>query len=57
MESFTHGKQSKYLSDPIITIRDDRYVIPVKAEYKQKLVELCMTKVLQVKQFIWNPQV
>lgn len=37
MESFTHGKQSKYLSDPIITIRDDRYVIPVKAEYKQKI--------------------
>ncbi|NDR76773.1 endonuclease MutS2 [Fructilactobacillus sanfranciscensis] len=37
MESFTHGKQSKYLSDPIITIRDDRYVIPIKAEYKQKI--------------------
>ncbi|WP_395318753.1 endonuclease MutS2 [Fructilactobacillus frigidiflavus] len=37
MESYTHGKQAKYLSDPIITIRDERYVIPVKAEYKQKV--------------------
>ncbi|WP_429970715.1 endonuclease MutS2 [Fructilactobacillus sp. Tb1] len=36
MDSYTHGKQAKYLSEPIITIRDDRYVIPVKAEYKQK---------------------
>lgn len=34
MESFTRGNNAKYLSDPIITIRDDRYVIPVRAENK-----------------------
>lgn len=32
MENYTKGAMSKYLSDPIITIRDDRYVIPVRAE-------------------------
>lgn len=36
MTNYTRGAQSKYLSDPIVTIRDDRYVIPVKAEYRAK---------------------
>ena len=34
MNDYIHGGMSKYLSNPIITIRDDRYVIPVKAEYR-----------------------
>ncbi|TPR38675.1 endonuclease MutS2 [Apilactobacillus micheneri] len=29
-------KQAKYLTEPIVTIREDRMVIPVKAEYKNK---------------------
>ncbi|MCH5462586.1 endonuclease MutS2 [Lactobacillus sp. LC28-10] len=35
MAGFTRGKNAKYLSDTLVTIRDDRYVLPVKAEYKQ----------------------
>ncbi|TPR35192.1 endonuclease MutS2 [Apilactobacillus micheneri] len=29
-------KQAKYLTEPIVTIREDRMVIPVKSEYKNK---------------------
>ncbi|MDT6980947.1 endonuclease MutS2 [Levilactobacillus zymae] len=35
MDQYTRGKDAKYLSETIVTIRDDRYVIPVRAEYKQ----------------------
>lgn len=36
MAGYTRGKNAKYLSDTLVTIRDDRYVLPVKAEYKQR---------------------
>ncbi|WP_236160734.1 endonuclease MutS2, partial [Lactobacillus delbrueckii] len=32
----TKGKYGQYLSEQIVTIRDDRYVIPVKQEYRYK---------------------
>ncbi|MGF7436648.1 endonuclease MutS2 [Lentilactobacillus senioris] len=35
MNHFIKGASAKYLSEPIITIRDDRFVLPIKAEYKQ----------------------
>ena len=34
MDQYLTGKNAQYLSDNIITIRNDRYVLPVKAEYK-----------------------
>ena len=36
LDNAIRGKASKYLSDPIITIRNDRFVIPVKAEYRSQ---------------------
>ena len=36
MDSYTKGNSSKYLSEQIVTIRDERYVIPVKQEYRNR---------------------
>ena len=36
LNSILHSS-SKYLQDNVITIRDDRYVIPVKSEYKNEI--------------------
>ncbi|MFC6314031.1 endonuclease MutS2 [Lapidilactobacillus achengensis] len=36
MDGYTRGSQAKYLSEPIVTIRNDRYVIPVRAEYRHQ---------------------
>lgn len=36
MEGYVKGSSNQYLSENIITIRDGRYVIPVKQEYKNK---------------------
>ena len=36
-QSYTTGKNRELLSDPIVTIRDGRYVIPLKAEYRGRI--------------------
>ncbi|WP_076461227.1 endonuclease MutS2 [Limosilactobacillus caccae] len=36
MENYTRGKNAKYLSEPIVTLRNERYVIPVIARYRNK---------------------
>ncbi len=36
MDNYVKGSSSKYLSEQIVTIRDERYVIPVKQEYRNK---------------------
>lgn len=37
IQSYTTGKTRDLLSDPIYTVRDGRYVIPLKAEYRGKI--------------------
>ena len=34
LAALTHGKAAKYLSEAVVTIRQDRYVLPVKAEHR-----------------------
>ena len=36
LERYTRGKAAKHLSEPIITVRDERYVIPVLAKYRSQ---------------------
>lgn len=37
VQSYTSGKTRDLLSDPIYTVRDGRYVIPVKSEYRARV--------------------
>jgi DNA mismatch repair protein MutS2 len=37
IHSYVAGKTRELLSDPIVTMRDGRYVIPVKAEYRGRI--------------------
>ncbi len=37
MNSYLSGSSRSYLQDPVITIRDGHYCIPVKAEYKSQI--------------------
>lgn len=37
LEALTKGSSQKYLQDNIITMRDNRYVVPVKIEYKNEI--------------------
>ncbi len=37
LDKIVHGQMSKYLQDAIITQRDGRFVVPVRAEYKGEI--------------------
>lgn len=37
LADYLTGSDSKYLQDGIVTMRDDRYVLPVRAEYKRNI--------------------
>lgn len=37
LSEYVSGKNAEYLQDPIVTMRNDRYVIPVKAEHKYRV--------------------
>lgn len=37
LSEYVSGKDAEYLQDGIVTIRNDRYVIPVKAEHKSRV--------------------
>ena len=37
LNDMIHSSYSKYIMEPIITIRNDRYVIPVKEEYRSNI--------------------
>ncbi len=37
LSEYITGKNAEYLQDSIVTIRNDRYVIPVKAEHKNRV--------------------
>lgn len=37
LSEYVSGKDAEYLQDSLVTIRNDRYVIPVKAENKNKI--------------------
>lgn len=52
LDGILRGKNSNYLSDTIVTMRNDRYVIPVKVSIAVILVVLFMIKVHLVKQFL-----
>ncbi len=37
LQSYIGGERNKYLQDNLVTMRNGRYVVPVKAEYKSEL--------------------
>ncbi len=37
LAEYASGKDAQFLQDGIVTIRNDRYVVPVKAEYKSRV--------------------
>lgn len=37
LANFTRGKSAKYLSESVVTLRQDKYVLPVRSEYRNNV--------------------
>lgn len=37
LNSYMHGSLGKYMQDNIVTVRGDRYVVPIRAEYRSQV--------------------
>lgn len=53
LDSILHDPNNqKYFMDNIVTMRGDRYVIPIKQEYKMNFPASCTTKAAQVRRYL-----